>query len=92
LGAIRRLDDQARQMEATVSGPSLESIVANEFDRSNTFGGRSVSVGNNPGSNPAVTEGLASPTRGQGKRQSPPALWLYAPRQQLFSTREKNIS
>jgi uncharacterized protein len=41
LAAIRRLDDQARQMEATVSGPPLETIVANEFDRSNAFGGRS---------------------------------------------------
>jgi len=35
-------DDQARQMEATAAGPSFETIVVKEFERSQDFGGRSV--------------------------------------------------
>jgi hypothetical protein len=42
LGAIKRLDAQARRLEATASGPSLEGIVAAEFARSHAYGGRSV--------------------------------------------------
>jgi hypothetical protein len=42
LGAIRRLDDQARQMEAAASGPTLEAVVSQELENSHTFGGRSV--------------------------------------------------
>jgi hypothetical protein len=42
LAAIRRLDEQARRLEAHVSGPSLEAVLAEERRLSHTFGGRSV--------------------------------------------------
>jgi hypothetical protein len=42
MGAIRRLDNQARIMEPYVTGPSLKEIVAGEFRDSHSFGGRSV--------------------------------------------------
>lgn len=42
LQALKRLDDQSRQLERYVTGPDLKEIVAIEFDRSPLFGGRSV--------------------------------------------------
>jgi hypothetical protein len=42
LGAIRRLDEQARRLEAYVSGPSFEAMVAEERNRSHEYGGRTV--------------------------------------------------
>jgi uncharacterized protein len=42
LDAIRRLDDQARRLERTASGPSLQEFVSEEFHRSSEYGGRSV--------------------------------------------------
>jgi len=42
IGALKRLDDQSRQVERYVTGPSLKEIVAGEFDRSHQLGGRSV--------------------------------------------------
>jgi hypothetical protein len=42
LGAIRRLDDQARRLEAYASGPSFEAVLAEERGRSHDHGGRSV--------------------------------------------------
>jgi hypothetical protein len=42
LAAIRRLDDQARRLEAEARGPSLEALLAEERARSHAFGGRSV--------------------------------------------------
>jgi hypothetical protein len=42
LGAIRRLDAQARRLEAHVSGPSLGAHIAEERARSHEYGGRSV--------------------------------------------------
>jgi hypothetical protein len=42
LGAIKRLDEQARMLEATATGPSFDSLVADEFDKSHRYGGRSV--------------------------------------------------
>jgi hypothetical protein len=42
VGALSRLDDQARRMERTVTGPSLKEFVAGEFDQSPLLGGRSV--------------------------------------------------
>jgi hypothetical protein len=42
LAAIRRLDEQARRLEAHVSGPSLEAHLAEERARSTEYGGRSV--------------------------------------------------
>jgi hypothetical protein len=42
LQALRRLDDQSRQLEKYVTGPDLKEIVAGEFSRSHEWGGRSV--------------------------------------------------
>src|ERR1043166_2807473 len=42
LGALRRLDDQARRLERHARGPSVETLIAQEFDRSASYGGRSV--------------------------------------------------
>jgi len=42
LAAIRRLDAQARRLEATATGPSLDAIIAEEFADSHDYGGRSV--------------------------------------------------
>ena len=40
--ALKRLDDQARQLERTASGPSFEAFVAGERERSAALDGRSV--------------------------------------------------
>ncbi len=40
--ALRRLDDQSRQVERYVTRPSLKEIIAGEFDQSHLLGGRSV--------------------------------------------------
>jgi hypothetical protein len=40
--AIRRLDDQARRLEATATGPSLPEFIAEERARSRAYGGRTV--------------------------------------------------
>ena len=42
LEALRRLDEQARRLEHYVTGPDLKEIVAGEFRRSSSLGGRSV--------------------------------------------------
>jgi hypothetical protein len=42
LGALKRLDDQARQLERHASGPPIETLIARERDRSHAYGGRSV--------------------------------------------------
>jgi hypothetical protein len=42
LSAIKRLDEQARRVEATATGPSFDDFVADEFDNSHAYGGRSV--------------------------------------------------
>jgi uncharacterized protein len=42
LGAIRRLDAQARRLESTVSGPGFDELVARERILSDSYGGRTV--------------------------------------------------
>ena len=42
LQALKRLDDQSRQMERYVTGPDLKEIIAGEFRQSADFAGRSV--------------------------------------------------
>ena len=42
LAAIRRLDDQARRLEAQATGPSAEALIADERARSHDYGGMSV--------------------------------------------------
>jgi uncharacterized protein len=40
--ALQRLDQQARQLERRVQGPSLDAVIDEEFQRSPSYGGRSV--------------------------------------------------
>ena len=42
LGALKRLDDQARRLELYASGPSVEALIAEERRESHVYGGRSV--------------------------------------------------
>ncbi|MBX4867616.1 DUF763 domain-containing protein (plasmid) [Rhizobium bangladeshense] len=42
LQALKRLDEQSRQMERYVTGPDLKEIIAGEFRQSAELGGRSV--------------------------------------------------
>jgi len=42
LGALKRLDDQARTLEQHASGPSVSEVIAQERERSHLYGGRSV--------------------------------------------------
>jgi hypothetical protein len=42
LGALKRLDEQARQLELHASGPGVRELSARERDRSLSYGGRSV--------------------------------------------------
>ena len=42
VGALQRLDQQARQLERCAQGPSFDAIVEEEFRRSPSYGGRSV--------------------------------------------------
>jgi uncharacterized protein len=42
LGAIRRLDEQARRLEVHAGGPSFDAILAEERRRSHEYGGRSI--------------------------------------------------
>ncbi len=42
LGALRRLDEEARRLERFATGPSVEELVAQETERSYSYGGRSV--------------------------------------------------
>jgi uncharacterized protein len=42
LGALKRLDDQARRLERHARGPAVETLIAQELARSPSYGGRSV--------------------------------------------------
>jgi uncharacterized protein len=42
LGAIERLNDEARKLERIATGPSVEELIAQEMERSFAYGGRSV--------------------------------------------------
>ena len=42
LAALQRLDTQARNLERIATGPSLPAHIAEEFERSHDYGGRSV--------------------------------------------------
>ena len=43
LGALKRLDEQARRLERHASGPTVPELIAQERQRSPSYGGRSVS-------------------------------------------------
>ena len=42
LGALKRLDDQARRLERLAAGPSVPALIALDRHRSASYGGRSV--------------------------------------------------
>jgi hypothetical protein len=42
LGALQRLDEQARRLEKHATGPSVPDLIAEEGRRSHEYGGRSV--------------------------------------------------
>jgi uncharacterized protein len=42
LGALKRLDEQARLLERRATGPSVEKVIADEMAASPEYGGRSV--------------------------------------------------
>jgi hypothetical protein len=42
LSALKRLDEQARQLERHASGPPAQELIAQERQRSPTYDGRSV--------------------------------------------------
>jgi hypothetical protein len=54
LGAIRRLDEQARRLERHATGPSLDAFMAEERNRSHEHGGRSVFGWEPPGCSDAA--------------------------------------
>ena len=57
LKAIQRLDAQARALEATAKGPTLDAFLAEERRRSHDYGGRSIF-----GWEPPATDKLAPST------------------------------
>jgi hypothetical protein len=42
LGALKRLDDQARQLDVALSGPTVEQLIGEERAHSHAYGGRTV--------------------------------------------------
>jgi uncharacterized protein len=42
LGAVKRLDDQARRLERHATGATVQELIAQEWQRSPSYGGRSV--------------------------------------------------
>jgi hypothetical protein len=42
LGALKRLDEQARRLERHAAGPSVEALIAEERRHSHDYGGRSI--------------------------------------------------
>jgi hypothetical protein len=64
LAALKRLDEQARNLERHARGPSLEKLIAEESDLSHSYGGRSVF-----GWEPLPTSGLSG---GQHRRKVAP--------------------
>ena len=42
LGALRRLDEQSRKLERHANGPTVANLIAEELDRSHSYGRRSV--------------------------------------------------
>ena len=58
LAALRRLDEQARRIEQSATGPDLDTYLEEEREKSPSYGGRDVS---GPARTPARREQLALP-------------------------------
>jgi uncharacterized protein len=67
LGAVKRLDEQARLLEHHASDLSVEELIAEEKDRSHCYGGRSVFGWAQP---PATRPDAASTATAQNKTRS----------------------
>jgi hypothetical protein len=61
LAAIRRLDDQARQLERVATGPSVDDFIADERAKSPLYGGRTVFDDRRSASRATVTPGPGDP-------------------------------
>jgi uncharacterized protein len=64
LQALKRLDDQARQLEMFAGGPSLEAFIGGEREKSPSFDGRSVFGWER---DLAATSSLEAPRKAAGK-------------------------
>jgi hypothetical protein len=53
LGALRRLDEQARKLERHANGPSVEKLITEELGRSHSYSGRSVFGWESPPADPS---------------------------------------
>jgi uncharacterized protein len=67
LGALKRLDAQARELELRVAGTSVESEIAQERARSHSYGGRTVAGWARP---PVQRSGATVPDEVERGRQS----------------------
>ncbi|MCB1498980.1 MAG: DUF763 domain-containing protein [Bauldia sp.] len=68
LGAIRRLDDQARQLERDATGPTVPAFIAAERAASYRYGGRTV-FGE---AEPPPVRSAPQPETGRGESRPPP--------------------
>jgi hypothetical protein len=59
LGALRRLDDQARKLERHATGPGVDGLIAEERQRSHSYGGRSVFGWEQPPASGDQTDAMA---------------------------------
>jgi hypothetical protein len=60
LGALQRLDQQARKLERQARGPSVPALIAEEEARSHSYGGRSVFGWEPPPADEQTEPGVAS--------------------------------
>jgi hypothetical protein len=65
LGALRRLDEQARRLERFASGPAVDELISQERFHSHSYGGRSV-FGWEPAPAASLSRGLEPIRRIQG--------------------------
>jgi hypothetical protein len=59
LGALRRLDEQARRLERHATGPGVDELIVEERQRSHSYGGRSVSGWERPPAAGPQTDAMA---------------------------------
>jgi hypothetical protein len=72
LGALRRLDEQARLLEREARGPTLEELIAREDERSHLYGGRSIFGWAQPPAGATDTEPPADATDAVEPPAAPP--------------------
>ena len=91
LGALRRLDEQARKLERHATGPSIEKLTAEELSRSHSYSGRSVFGWETPASSdgaeataqqPLLLQIIGHAHRDLGRRHA----WYSHPRRSSSAT------